>query len=94
MEAAARRKSLRSAQRGSGGGSSSKAKRRLSHVLSPPAAVDAVPGATLRKEVRRVTRRTHTRNTQLGAALVRGQKYAEQPCQSEIGRCSNRLRFR
>jgi len=54
MEAAARRKSLRSAQRGSGGSSGSKAKRRLSHVLSSPATIDAIPGATSRKQVRHV----------------------------------------
>ena len=52
MEAAARRKSLRSAQHSGRGGSSGglKAKRRLSGVLSP--AGDAEPAASSRKQVR------------------------------------------
>ena len=51
LEAAARRKSLRSAQRGRGESSGSKAKRRLSSMLSPVAGGDAVPGASSRKQV-------------------------------------------
>ena len=56
LEAAARRKSLRSAQRGRGGSSGSKAKRCLSTMLSPAAAgADVVLGGSSRKQVLFVT---------------------------------------